>query len=533
VSKDKSSTAKSIKAALAKIYPLVLTWIFLRVCIPKMARDWSVDMSRLKLLTYSDVFDNNDVRCRMVSYNYLDGSEEEKTLESITPNLEEACKSGIEVRYESKFIENMNFDGQLTRTTPIRFKDCVFINKVDLNFRNLECRISFKNCVFLEDFILFGTFQESVSFESSTFINSYVNFQECGFYSFAFNVTTLINSKVCFQQTEFWSPEVHFNDMHLYNSVVDFANSNFEESADLLDMLCVKADDTSYIRFIMVDFDFDEFRLWHADIACLRFLECTFNCRRFEFDCTIKTLIMQKCTNRGMMSLGSIKGLSGFNMIDFVNSGTLSVGKSPQIFVDAVKSDDDIVWVKGHEYRAPSQTEKNEQIHDIGNIYMDEQRSNPERICFGTFASKIMPYMQAPDNKQGALARLLFKVITDMPNAINRLGTKIDVSDRMATNLFNFRTDVIDEIKDRASQPDMPELMQTHFKENVVPKVRVMMLGDLLSDVKNLVRNDNSTSMSNSLLKKAEPDTGAEFLADVFLYAIQRTNKKYEKTPIG
>ena len=485
-------------------------------------------MSRLKLLTYSDVFDNNDVRCRMVSYNYLDGSEEEKTLESITPNLEEACKSGIEVRYESKFIENMNFDGQLTRTTPIRFKDCVFINKVDLNFRNLECRISFKNCVFLEDFILFGTFQESVSFESSTFINSYVNFQECGFYSFAFNVTTLINSKVCFQQTEFWSPEVHFNDMHLYNSVVDFANSNFEESADLLDMLCVKADDTSHIRFIMVDFDFDEFRLWHADIACLRFLECTFNCRRFDFDCTIKTLIMQKCTNRGMMSLGSIKGLRGFNMIDFINNGTLSVGKSPQIFIDAVKSDDDIVWVKGHEFRAPSQTEKNEQIHDIGNIYMDEQKSNPERICFGTFASKMMSFMQVPYNKQGALAELLFEFITRLPNLKNRLGTEIVITDKEATKLFKFSKDVGDEIKDRASQADIPPLAYAHFANAVVTKVRAMMLDDLLAEVKTLVKNDSSSSVSNALLKKAEPDTGAEFLADVFLYAIQRTNKKYE-----
>jgi hypothetical protein len=485
-------------------------------------------MDRIKAIKYDDVVMQGEYAFRSVKCIAFSESEQIKTMKCASIDLNRIDMIDEKVTYSDMFVESLSMNEPLKRTEPILFDGCVFPYKTDLNFRKANCRILFRNCVFLDDFCIFGTFNEAVSFECVSFIDSNVNFQECEFGHFVFRITTLINSRVCFQQTQFWSGNVFFDNMHLYNSVVDFANSDFSQPSELLDMLCVKADDKSHIRFIMVDFDFDEIRLWRSDIECLKFIECTFNCRRFEFDCSVKTLIMQKCSNFGTISLGVIKELRDLNIVDFVNNGRVLLGSNPQIFIDAIKTNAEIVWEKGNKFRAASYIEKNAGIHDIGSFYIPSQLTKTERLCFGTFVRKLKNSMESPFNKQRELAEILLIMITKLPYVPDKLGEEIKITDKMASELFNFKADVRIEIQNRAALPDIVKIAYAHFKENVVSHVKEPLKADLLTNVKNLVQNDGDASNNKALLIHAESDTLAEFLADVFLYAIQKPNKNTE-----
>ena len=276
----------------------------------------------------------------------------------------------------------------------------------------------------------------------------------------------------------------------------------------------------------MVDFDFDEFRLWHSEIECLKFLECTFNCRRFEFDCSIKTLIIQKCVNNGTILLGTIEELKNFNITNFINKGAVSIGTDPQKFMNAIKTDADVIWVKGNEYRPPSHVERNDQVHVIGELYLSGQLKQTEPLCFGVYAEKLRAAMQSPDDEQGSLTYLLLRFITEQENVKNRFGDAINISDKMATELFKFKANVRKEIMNRASQPDMVNIAYSYFEENVVPRIKKTLLKNLCNDIKNLVLNDDEAMSNGKLLNNAESDNPAAFLADVFLYAIQKPNKR-------
>ena len=483
-------------------------------------------MSRIKSIQFTDNPSGVKDDLRSLKYILTDDTELTKDLESVSFEIDCSDSVDKEISCSNVIVKSITLSRNLNHVIAVRFKGCVFPNKLDLNFHEVDFPIVFKDCVFLDDVCLFGIFHNTVSFTESSFIGSYVNFQECCFESFTFNITTLTDSKLCFQQTEFWTPNIHLNDMHLINSTVDFANSDFDKPSSLLDMLCVKADESSSIRFIMVDFDFDEFRLWHSEIECLKFLECTFNCRRFEFDCSIKTLIIQKCVNNGAMHLGAIKELRDFNITNFINRGAVSIGTNPQIFIDAIKTDADVIWVKGHEYRPPSHVEKNDQIHAIGELYFSGQLKKTEPLCFGAYAEKLRAVMQSPYDEQGSLTYLLLRFITEQENVKNRFGDAINISDKMASELFKFKADVRKEIRNRASQPDMVNIAYSYFEKDVVPCVKEKLLGNLCNDIKNLVLNDDEAMSNGGLLNNAESDNLATFLADVFLYAIQKSNKR-------
>jgi len=485
-------------------------------------------MSRIKEVVVFDARAVDAKNLRPVKFVSFNGSEKTEELEVTHINLSDIA-SKDKFSCSSMVVETLVLGETPVKATSVRFNDCVFNCKIDLNFRDTDCAIAFKNCVFLDDVCMSGDFNGIVSFEQSTFINAYVNFQENLFSIFVFNISTLVNSHLCFQQTSFWSQEPCFDNMHLYNSTVDFANSEFYKPSRLFGMLAVEADEQSHIRFIMVDFDFDEFRLWGSKIHCLRFLECTFNCRRFEFDCAINTLVMQKCSNLGTISLGKIKNLLDFNIVDFLNSGIVSIGSNLQLFMDAVNSDAEIVWVRGHEYRAATPTEKKAQLRDIGKFFMTKELAvsvEVERLCFGVFAKKLAAVMQPPYDRQTQLTELLLDEIIVLTSAKNRQGKVITVTDKLASQLFNLKRDVPADIKSKVTASDVEKSVREYFSKKVIPSIIKTRLEDLITEIKTLVKNDSSPEIGRKLLNHADSGNTARFLADVFLYAIQRTNVK-------
>ena len=72
----------------------------------------------------------------------------------------------------------------------------------------------------------------------------------------------------------------------------------------------------------------------------------------------------------------------------------------------------------------------------------------------------------------------------------------------------------------------MVKIAYSYFEEKVVPGIKKPLLKNLCNDMKNLVLNDDEAMSNGKLLINAESDNPAVFLADVFLYAIQKPNKR-------
>lgn len=268
----------------------------------------------------------------------------------------------------------------LNQVTRLEFENCVFIDEIDLNCRSFNGDVIFKQCIFNNNITLFGYFYGCVSFEQSAFINSNINFQECLFDSFNFRIVTLYQCDVCFQETEFRDESPVFSDSHLYSSLLRFPGTVFPTSAKVLNFLGIESDSESRIEFRLVDFDFREFRLFGAKISTLNFLECTFNCNRFEWDCECESLILQECRNFRIMNLVDLKGLKQLNICGLLNTGKIILGDNIDYYLGALKTSKDIFWVRADEYRPLTLSELKSQLFTIADFFTASQSSQIETV---------------------------------------------------------------------------------------------------------------------------------------------------------
>ena len=268
----------------------------------------------------------------------------------------------------------------LKQVTRIEFINCVFVNEVDLNFSFFDGDVIFKECVFTNNVTLFGSFYGYVSFEQSSFVNAKINFSECLFDSFNFRIVTLNSSDVSFQETEFRDESPLFSDMHLYGSSIHFMGTVFSTSSKIFNFLSVKADYDSLIQFRMVDFDFREFRLFKAKISTLDFSECTFNCNRFEWECECETLILQECRNFKILNLINLKGLKHLNICGLLNTGKILLGDDIDYYLNALKTNKDIFWVRADERRQITLQEFKNQLFTMLEFFAANQSKQTEAV---------------------------------------------------------------------------------------------------------------------------------------------------------
>jgi len=268
----------------------------------------------------------------------------------------------------------------MTSVTLIEFKNCVFVNEVNLNFHQFDGKVIFSACIFANNFTLFGDFYNSVSFEQSSFINSKVDFQECFFKFFNFRITTFNCCDISFQETEFDDDSPLFSDIHLHRSNIRFIGTIFPTSAKLLNFLATEADSSSQIKFRLVDFNFREFRLFKAKISTLEFSECTFDCNRFEWDCECDTLIIQDCRNFRIMNLTNLKGLKHLNIHALLNTGKIILGDDVSYYLNSVKTQKDVYWLGSDEYRKPNISEIKDQLFTIVDCFATNQSKQIELV---------------------------------------------------------------------------------------------------------------------------------------------------------
>lgn len=300
-----------------------------------------------------------------VDFHFHTGESETRHYEAIE-NLEIGTE-GVSLKH--KIIRSVTLPpkDQLQETQKIKFEDCIFPGDCDWNLHDFNSDLFFKSCIFAGDFILFGDFRGVVSFEASTFLGAKASFQECTFQHFVYNRVTLDHCVADFQETTFYSSYIFFGNMSINSSRLLFQNSYFPKNAELFDMLGTVADAESKILFQMVDFSFTEVRMFHSDIAWLEFLDCTFECNRFEFDFSCNTLIMQDCKNFRVLTLYKLLHLENWNIYNFVNTGRVQINSDPAYYMAAIESAKPVIWKRGSEYGIPeSSHHKNELFALIG-----------------------------------------------------------------------------------------------------------------------------------------------------------------------
>lgn len=91
--------------------------------------------------------------CEAMVY-YYDGDSEKNTYDVIEKL--DIPMGGVKLR--NKLIKDIVLPpkDKLLESKELVFEECVFVNKCDLNFYNFNSKISFHNCIFMSDFILFG-----------------------------------------------------------------------------------------------------------------------------------------------------------------------------------------------------------------------------------------------------------------------------------------------------------------------------------------------------------------------------------------
>lgn len=157
--------------------------------------------------------------------------------------------------------------------------------------------------------------------------------------------------------------------MDLNNSNLYFTNTFFPKNADLLDLLGTNADKESRIFFTMVDFNFGEIRFFQSDISRLEFVDCTFECNRFDFNFSCKTLIMQDCKNFRILTLYNLKDIENLNIYNFVNTGRVLINQDPDYFISAINTKKNIIWKGGNIFEAPSYQECRSQLFVLQSFY--------------------------------------------------------------------------------------------------------------------------------------------------------------------
>lgn len=146
-------------------------------------------------------------------------------------------------------------------------------------------------------------------------------------------------------------------------------------------------------------------------------------------------------------------------------------------------------------------------------------------LCFGTFARIVQSAIQKPDSNQ-AVAELLLGLITD--KALDgQLSPDYSTSAKKISRLFNFKDDVHGDIIALASTEKIIETMPESFVSKVVPCLKPTQIEDMKESLRRLIDGDMSIAPNKKkdLLSLVDKDDLSCFLSEVYLYALNRSNK--------
>ena len=148
-------------------------------------------------------------------------------------------------------------------------------------------------------------------------------------------------------------------------------------------------------------------------------------------------------------------------------------------------------------------------------------------LCFSTFAVEIKGALnEATANED--VTELLFNSVVFPVSLMNKKSDPFTVSKETASRLFNRLINVPQEIRRTSVSPEVAASIYNYFGKNVLSRLMPGLEQDLLLKLTTIIHADDSIpdSTKNDFISKAQKNTLAEFLADVFLYTLKKPNKQ-------
>jgi hypothetical protein len=155
-----------------------------------------------------------------------------------------------------------------------------------------------------------------------------------------------------------------------------------------------------------------------------------------------------------------------------------------------------------------------------------------ETLCFGTYVRTLQAALQPP-NGDKEVVDLLVGYIIDTANLLNKNGDPIYLRPGKVSLYLRCREDIPENICAATSSDKVIREAAGFFEENVVPFLVPHLQDDLIYKMKTLITDDDSVAPEKqaSLLAAANAGNIALFLADTFLYAINKPNVHPSESP--
>lgn len=133
-----------------------------------------------------------------------------------------------------------------------------------------------------------------------------------------------------------------------------------------------------------------------------------------------------------------------------------------------------------------------------------------------------------PPNGNKDITELLLSLIIDNVDITNQRGDVFVVTDKMASDLLNFKINLQKKIITASSDRIVIDVACVFFTDVVIPVLVPELVEDMLSGLTSLISSDNEISLKKKteLLKRAQSDSLEMFMSDLFLYAIKRINRQ-------
>ena len=146
-------------------------------------------------------------------------------------------------------------------------------------------------------------------------------------------------------------------------------------------------------------------------------------------------------------------------------------------------------------------------------------------LNFASFAKAIEKGM-AKSTHIG-IARLLLGLIVNNINVLNSEGEPYNISNYYVNRWWHQHEDIPGPIKEAAASTEIMSNATAYFENSVIPKLSPQKEVDAYSTLLELVSNDDGITDDTRkiLLAYYEDNELSEFLAETFLYAIQKNNK--------
>jgi hypothetical protein len=133
------------------------------------------------------------------------------------------------------------------------------------------------------------------------------------------------------------------------------------------------------------------------------------------------------------------------------------------------------------------------------------------------------------------VAKLLLGLIVENENVVNSDGAVYNINDNYVSLWWNHHEDIPAPIKESAATPEIISEAADYFENKVINALSPQKELDTYSALIELIKSDNSmsTDVRDNLLSLYKNNELSQFLAETFLYAVQKDNKAEEKDAVS